>query len=240
MKRFLFWADKKQLLRQAIFAWVILFISVFLFSIFALLTSIFAEDKSIPVLFSFLIIVPALIYVHIYFWLSNYQLPLFLYSINPFLGNKIPNLHNLIEEISNGDKEAFSLFYEKVHQPLVNHLKIQYSQYLSDEDIEDIVQMTMIKILRAISSPKRRPSPYISTQSWVYSIANAETDRVLKIIKKYYQDPARFTKDMDEKEKNVVTLRWSKKMTFEQIAENLNIPVLDVKRIMGEVITNYG
>ncbi len=61
------------------------------------------------------------------------------------------DLHDLLHRIGNGDPLALEELESAIRQPLIRYLVNQFSPKLSNYDIEDSIQFTLIQIWRYAS-----------------------------------------------------------------------------------------
>lgn len=87
-------------------------------------------------------------------------------------------INELIEDLKNGDKEAFSALYSIFESSLINHL---YHMLGSHEKAEEIFQESMLKMIRKIDYYEHRPELKNSFKSWLFRLAtNTAIDEIRK------------------------------------------------------------
>jgi len=94
------------------------------------------------------------------------------------------SLHELIKMIGNGDRTAFEALYARMHQPLYKKLMFQSKYPITEEDAEDIVQNTFIKVAEYASRYNGLHTE-ASAKSWMYTIAINEAARVVKLNRRF-------------------------------------------------------
>ncbi len=92
------------------------------------------------------------------------------------------SLHDLIKMIGNGDPMAFDSLYMKMRQPLCNKILWKYSPTLTQEDAEDAIQNTFLKIRQYASGYNGRHTE-ASAHQWINQIAFSEALKIIKANK---------------------------------------------------------
>lgn len=152
-------------------------------------------------------------------------------------------LKDVFEGIKNGDKIAFEKLYNNYNKLVYG---IAFSILKNKHDTEDVVQMVFTK-LYAID---RNKLPTKSEASWLYSVTKNETlgylknkrnnvdlesiyeiendsDEIGKIIDK--DSFNRIINNLNENEKEIISLKILSNLSFEEISKMLNIPEGTVK-----------
>lgn len=152
-------------------------------------------------------------------------------------------LKDVFEGIKNGDKIAFEKLYNDYNKLVYG---IAFSLLKNKHDAEDVVQMVFTK-LYAID---RNKLPTKSEASWLYSVTKNETlgymkskrnnvelesiyeiendsDEIGKIIDK--DSFNRIISNLNENEKEIISLKIVSNLSFEEISKMLNIPEGTVK-----------
>lgn len=89
------------------------------------------------------------------------------------------DLHDLLHRIGNGDPLALEELDSAIRQPLIRYLVNQFSPKLSNDDIEDIIQFTLIQIWR-YASDYRGLHNDASARRLIFKIAKHRSWRILK------------------------------------------------------------
>jgi RNA polymerase sigma factor (sigma-70 family) len=89
------------------------------------------------------------------------------------------DLHDLLHRIGNGDPLALEELESAIRQPLKRYLINQFSPKLSEDDIEDIIQFTLIQIWR-YASEYRGLHNDASARRLIFKIAKHRSWRILK------------------------------------------------------------
>ncbi len=84
--------------------------------------------------------------------------------------NYDPGLHNLIRQIGNGDTSALERLIAEIGESLGRYLSNRYMPPLTREDIEDVVEITFIKVYLNARSYKGI-FKNASAKNWIFSIA---------------------------------------------------------------------
>lgn len=92
-----------------------------------------------------------------------------------------PDLHDLLHRVGKGDSLALEELDSEIRQPLTNFLYKQFSTSLSEDDIEDIIQYTLIQIWR-IAPDYLGSNGNASAKSMINQIAR---HRALRLLKSY-------------------------------------------------------
>ena len=92
-----------------------------------------------------------------------------------------PDLHDLLHRVGNGDSLALEELDSEIRQPLTNFLYKQFSTSLSEDDIEDIIQYTLIQIWR-IAPNYLGSNGNASAKRMINQIAR---HRALRLLKSY-------------------------------------------------------
>lgn len=89
------------------------------------------------------------------------------------------DLHDLLHRIGNGDPLALEELDSAIRQPLMRYLVNQFSPKLSNDDIEDIIQFTLIQIWR-YAPDYRGLHNDASARRLIFKIAKHRSWRILK------------------------------------------------------------
>ena len=89
------------------------------------------------------------------------------------------DLHDLLHRIGNGDPLALEELDSAIRQPLMRYLVNQFSPKLSNDDIEDIIQFTLIQIWR-YATDYRGLHNDASARRLIFKIAKHRSWRILK------------------------------------------------------------
>ena len=92
-------------------------------------------------------------------------------------------LSELIWMVGDGNQEAFSELYNRLCQPVMNHILNKYGTMLSKEDAEDIIHTTFM-IVQSEAHTYRGLNNDYSAKSWIYKIARSQASRVLLAYKR--------------------------------------------------------
>lgn len=92
-------------------------------------------------------------------------------------------LSKLIRMVGDGNQEAFSELYNRLRQPVMNHILNRYGSTLSKEDAEDIVHTTFILVQSKAHTYRGLNYDY-SAKGWIYKIARSQASRMLKAYKR--------------------------------------------------------
>lgn len=147
-------------------------------------------------------------------------------------------LHQLFQKIKQKDKVAFDKLYEKYKNLIFNiAFCISKDHYISEE----VVQIVFLKIFQMPIS--KLPSSYES--SWLYTVTKNQTIELLRKRFNYIDIESiydinsdnneintiidkdsfnRIISGLDEKEKEIVSLKLLSNFTLKEIGEMLNIP----------------
>ena len=112
--------------------------------------------------------------------------------------NNDPGLHDLIHQIGNGDPSAIEALHDRMRRPLMRYLYNRYSPPLQQEDIEDVIQYTLIQVLLYACSYKGEHNE-ASARKWIFDIARNRALRLIKITK---ATSAHISLDDDQNDKN--------------------------------------
>lgn len=93
------------------------------------------------------------------------------------------DLHGLLHRIGNGDPLALEELDSVIRQPLTGYLLNQFSPKLSGDDIEDVIQFTLIQIWRYAPSYRGEYSD-ASARQLIFKIAKHRSWRILKSQRK--------------------------------------------------------
>lgn len=152
-------------------------------------------------------------------------------------------IHNIFQKIKNGNKEAIEELYAKYQKLVIN---ISFS-IVKDKDIaEEISQMTFFKIMQLPTEKL----PNINELSWLYAITKNQTIDYLRKqhndidIDTLYDIPDndnkineiidrdtynRMIDGLEEKEKEIVSLKVLTNFTFKEIGLILDMPTATVQ-----------
>ena len=108
-------------------------------------------------------------------------------------------LHDLIRMTGNGDQSAHKDLYLKMRQPVMKHVLSKYGDKLAEEDAEEIMHITFIKVTQYAS---RYNGAYedASARNWIYKIARSEALKMIKAQEKVWNmldDPRKFDSNSD-------------------------------------------
>lgn len=92
-------------------------------------------------------------------------------------------LSELIRMVGDGNQEAFSELYNRLCQPVMNHILNKYGTMLSKEDAEDIIHTTFM-IVQSEAHTYRGLNNDYSAKSWIYKIARSQASRMLAVYKR--------------------------------------------------------
>lgn len=147
-------------------------------------------------------------------------------------------LHELFCRLKKKEKNAYEELYKK-YSSLV--YKIAFSILKDKENAEDIMQNVFIKI--ANLSEEKLPTNYEA--SWLYSVTkneaisyirknkemvsieevtqNSEEDKIKEILQK--ENYEKLISSLEQKEKQIISLKVEVGLTFKEIAKILNMPI---------------
>lgn len=147
-------------------------------------------------------------------------------------------LHELFSRLKKNEKIAYEELYKR-YSTLV--YKIAFSILKDKENAEDIMQNVFIKI--ANLSEEKLPTNYEA--SWLYSVtkneaisyirknketisieevtAKSEEDKIEAILQK--EDYEKLISSLEQKEKQIISLKVEVGLTFKEIAKILNMPI---------------
>lgn len=152
-------------------------------------------------------------------------------------------LDELFKEIKNNNKIAFEKLYSRYNKLVYG---IAFSILKNKQDAEDIVQIVFTKIY----SIEKNKLPSSNEASWLYSVTKNETINYLKnkknnidlesiyelednnneIDKIINQDKYnRIISKLNEKEREIVSLKILSNLSFEEIGKILNVPTGTIK-----------
>ena len=152
-------------------------------------------------------------------------------------------LNELFVEIKHNNKIAFEQFYSRYNKLVYG---IAFSILKNKQDAEDIVQIVFTKIY----SIEKNKLPSSNEASWLYSVTKNETINYLKnkknnidlesiyelednnneIDKIINQDKYnRIISKLNEKEREIVSLKILSNLSFEEIGKILNVPTGTIK-----------
>lgn len=152
-------------------------------------------------------------------------------------------LDELFKEIKNNNKIAFEQLYNRYNKLVYG---IAFSILKNKQDAEDLVQIVFTKIY----SIDKNKLPSSNEASWIYSVTKNETINYLKnkknnidldsiyelednnneIDKIINQDKYnRIISKLNEKEREIVSLKILSNLSFEEIGKILNVPTGTIK-----------
>lgn len=152
---------------------------------------------------------------------------------------KTKDLHQIFQKIISGDEMAVEELYKNYKELIIN---ISFSIVKNRDLSEEIAQMVFMKIIKMDKSNL----PTSNESSWIYTVTKNETIEYLRKqhneidIDDIYDIPNlkneideiididnfnTIIKCLDEKEKEIVSLKIISNFTFKEIAEILEIPI---------------
>lgn len=152
---------------------------------------------------------------------------------------KYENLHEIFQKIISGDETAIEELYKNYKSLVMN---IAFSIVKNRDSSEEISQIVFMKIIKLDKSKL----PTTNESSWIYAVTKNQTIEYLRKqhneidIDDIYDMPNtqneideiididdfnRIIKCLDEKEKEIVSLKIISNFTFKEIAEILNMPI---------------
>lgn len=91
-------------------------------------------------------------------------------------------LANLIKRIGVGDRDAVEQFAKLWMPHLVEYILSRYGSALSEDDVEEIVQQTLLLVF--LHANKFRSDSDISARKWIYTIASNQALKWIATLKK--------------------------------------------------------
>ena len=152
-------------------------------------------------------------------------------------------LHELFVKIKEGNKEAFNEIYEKYYKLVYG---ICFSILKNKENSEDVAQTVFAKLLKM---PKEK-LPDSSETTWLYTVTKNEALQFLRTknedidinsVYDYYvsdeeleqvakmEEYYKIIKNLNEKQKEIVSLKVLDDFTFKEIGQMLNMPTATVQ-----------
>jgi RNA polymerase sigma factor (sigma-70 family) len=93
------------------------------------------------------------------------------------------SLNDLIRLIGSGDPSAFEALYIHMSQSLYHHVLMRYGSILGEQDAEDVIHNTFLKIVRYAPRYKGAHSD-ASAKTWIHKITRSEAMKMVKAKKR--------------------------------------------------------
>lgn len=123
-------------------------------------------------------------------------------------------IEDLIIRSKNGDKQAFTELIQSIQNDLYRIAKTRLND---DDDINDAIQNTMIKVYRNIKKLKNNEF----FKSWTIKILINECNQIYKVKSKRDKLSNKFEKENTGENQNDILNNVNSKLDFEIIIENL-------------------
>ena len=89
------------------------------------------------------------------------------------------SLNDLILSIGDGDPSAFEALYNKMSGPLYNRVLMRYGSILGEQDAEDVIHNTLLKIYQY--APRYRGAYNDKgARKWIYKIIRTQAMRMVR------------------------------------------------------------